>query len=587
MADPMTSLFGKRAFRGTGRTQDYFPEAPDLDFLQRPTFMAPGAGYNPKLDPASLVSAGFSPRNAMVLQGFRQQLHEQAGAEREFEDTRRALDGLATLDPTRKTFSKELLDIFRKNPTSMRNPEVLQRAEFISKFAGQPQWSVEDIEDPDIYQQAVKEGWGNLSPQEAKRRANSLITQRTIRGELAALGMPKTDLDKVQNWTQEDYLREKGRLVREAKGATAKPWYERLGKTAAEDVRTVAKETKALADFEDEYAKVLADNPGLTKDAYVKQFKGDPDFNSYRTRRLAEAIPSLVQEYSLTPQEAAQVLGLGGMIPQATTATDPFADRTTFGPAAQEAPTVAPQSSPGASSPVPGAPISQADLKRLELAPTAPKTDTGFNFPTLGDDMPEGPVTSAIKATKQAASNLASNIKFDPMQALAQATSPGGVTQMAAIPAPTAEQQNKEWTAAKQKVRDFIASIPGDDQQKLKILGSLVSEQSIPHDFFTKKKATEGDRAFVPAGSALEEALREMDPKLRSTALKDKDGVKRWKDIAKVVAQEEMAQRGLINASAGDPQAANVAKVTSRAQYDALPSGTPYTDSNGRRAVKK
>lgn len=365
MADPMTALFGKRPFRGTGRADDYFPEAPDLDFLQRPTFMSSGSGYNPSLDPDALVSAGFSPRNAMLLQGIRQQFHDQAEAQREYTDSQQAMAGLSKIDPASKNFSTELLNIFRSNPRAQRNPEILQQADFISRFAAQqkPSWSVEDIEDPDIYTMAVEQGWDRLSPQEARRRATTALTQRTMRGELAALGMTKEDLDKMDRWTQEDFLREKGRLLRESKGTTAKPWYDRIGKAAAEDVRTFAKGVKELQDFEDEFTKLQQDDPKLTRDDYVKRFKGDADFNAYRQRRLSEAIPSLVQEYSLTPQEAAQVLGLGGMIPeQAETkaAPDPFADRTTIGsgvvPPVAAPTTVAP--------PVPA--VSQADLKRVE-----------------------------------------------------------------------------------------------------------------------------------------------------------------------------------------------------------------------------
>lgn len=422
MADPLTSTFGRRAFRGTGRTDDYFPPPPDLDFLQRPTFMAPGASYNSKLDPQSLISAGFSPRNAMVLQGLRQQLHEQSAMEREYADTEKAMQGLSTIDPSGKNFSKDLLAIFRNSPGAMRNPEVLKQADFISKFAGQPQWSVEDIEDPDIYQQAVKENWGTLSPQEAKRRANSALTQRSMRGELASLGMERADLDKLKSWTQEDFLREKGRLMRESKALSTKPWYERIGKTAAEDVRTAARETKALQDFEDEYAKVLVDNPTLTKDAYVKQFKGDPDFNSYKQRRLAESIPSLVQEYSLTPQEAAQVLGLGGMIPQQAAAPDPFADRTTMGAGAPGAAPAAPQRAAGASLPVPSptvtpvtstlAPQDQLTYQSPEgprQVPLAPpgtgaqadlKREQPVTFESLARDVAERGRTSARRTTE-------------------------------------------------------------------------------------------------------------------------------------------------------------------------------------------
>lgn len=397
MADPMTSLLGRKPFRGTGRTEDYFPAPPDLDFLQRPTFISPGAGYNPKLDPEALVSAGFSPRNAMVLQGLRQSLHEQAESEREYMDTQRAMGRLSQINPNGKNFSQELLSIFRENPRAQRNPEVLQQADFISRFASpQTSWSVEDIEDPDIYAQAIKENWGGLTPQEARRRANAALTQRSIRGELASLGMTKQDLDKITSWSQEDYLREKGRLVREAKSATAKPWYERIGKTAAEDVRTFAQEAKALQDFEDEFAAVLADNPTLTKDAYVKQFKGDPDFTTYRQRRLAQKVPTLVEEYGLSGEEALQVLGLGGMFREAQAASapvDPFADRTTTGVAAPQ-PSQAASTAPVITPPAvpPAKAVSQADLKQDDRASSTPVT-----FETLSQS-----VTQKAEAARKA-----------------------------------------------------------------------------------------------------------------------------------------------------------------------------------------
>jgi hypothetical protein len=278
--------------------------------------------------------------------------------------------------------------------------------------------------------------------------------------------------------------------------------------------------------------------------------------------------------------------------PEQALAPDPFAGLTTYGdskavpaPAgAVQAPAVAPAT---VTSPVvPEAPVAAADLKRVEPvpAPTEPKTDTGFNFPTLGDDMEQGPVTKAINQGSQAVSNITSNVKFDPLQSLAMATVPGGMEMLAAKPAPTTEQQDQEWTSAKQKVRDFIASIPGDDQQKLKVLGSIVTEQSIPHDFFTKKKAGDGRIAYISAGSALQNAMREADPKLGTSALKDAAGVKEWRDVARVVAQEEMAKRGLIKVPGISPVNAPV-KVSSLDEIRKLPVGSAF-DYNGQIRTK-
>lgn len=215
-----------------------------------------------------------------------------------------------------------------------------------------------------------------------------------------------------------------------------------------------------------------------------------------------------------------------------------------------------------------------------------PAKATEFNFPTLGDDMAPSPTRQVLQGVKDAVGNVVSNVKFDPLQSLATAVQPGGIQTMATVAPPTEQQQNQEWTSAKQKVRDFISKIPGDNQQKLKILGSLLTEQAIPHDFFSQKKAADGRVAFVPAGSALQSAMEEADPKLGRTALKDKDGVKEWKDIARVVAQEEMAKTGLVRTPASSSEAPST-RVTTQSQYDALPSGTRYVDSNGRVAVKK
>jgi hypothetical protein len=352
-----------------------------------------------------------------------------------------------------------------------------------------------------------------------------------------------------------------------AKASITKPWTDRLSDKEAAAVREAAGAARTLQDFEDEFAGVQKDNPSLTRDAYVKQFKGDASFADYKARRLMEAAGGLMQDFGLQPKEAAQILGLNIGGPQQAPSPWPTAAPTSFG-----TPQMVPQAAP-----VPAA---------LPTVQTPPTRTTEFNFPTLGDDMAPSPTRQAIQGVKDAVGNVISNVKFDPIQSLATAVQPGGVQVMAAMPAPSTEQQNQAWTSAKQKVRDFIDKIPGDDQQKLKVLGSLLTEQPIPHDFFTKEKAKDGRIAYVPAGSALQDALRESDPKLGRFALKDKNGSREWADVARVVAQEEMAKLGLAKTPASQPTS-QPSQVTTRAQYDALPSGTRYVDSNGRVAVKK
>jgi len=377
----MTSLFGKRALRGTGRTADYFPQAPDLDFLDRPAFIPSGGGYNAKLDPQNLVSAGFSPRNAMVLQDIRRQMHEDAQMEREQMDSQRAMDSLSRLDPSSKGFSKELLNIFRGSPGAIHNPDVRQTADFLSRFANQkPEWTVENIEDPDIYEQAVREKWDTLTPSEARRRANAAITQRGIRGELAALGMSQQDLDKNPTWSQEAFLREKGRLLRESKAAPR----EALGSSE------LGKFNEALTSYNDALAGVDA---AATEDAKRAAFKTatgkDPvtekdwqdAYNLVKQSTVGapkQALQQMVDLYQgrAIPPVVMQALGIPTTpsvndVKPATTApvTWPTDAPTTFGPG--QAPVAAPATTAVAPVTTPLATVSPADLKRVDAAPVS------------------------------------------------------------------------------------------------------------------------------------------------------------------------------------------------------------------------
>jgi hypothetical protein len=383
MADPMTELFGRRAFRGTGRTADYFPEAPDLAFLDRPVFNS-AAGYNPNLDPESLVAAGFSPRNAMLLQGVRQDFHDRAEMESDFMDTQRAMDGLSRLNPSGKGFSKELLSIFQNNPRAMRNPEVLQRADFISRFATpQASWSVEDIEDPDIYDQAVKENWGALTPQEARRRANTAMGQRTMRGELAALGMTRAELDKIPSWSQEDFLREKGRLMRAAKASPR----EALGSSE------LNKFNEAMTAYNDAAAGV---DVAATPEAKIEVFKQRTGREPVSAQDWQDAYMMVKDSTMASPRQSLQqlvelyqgrdipevVLRTLGITPQAVQAASPQTAPawpeqapTSIGtglPGSAPAPATSatPPQAPAPVPPVVSPQVSPADLKRLDAPQT-------------------------------------------------------------------------------------------------------------------------------------------------------------------------------------------------------------------------
>jgi hypothetical protein len=338
MADPLTEIFGRRPFRGTGVVDDYFPEAPDLSYLGRPSFIPRGAGYNPNLDPQGLAAAGFSPRNIMRLQGIRQDLHAQAEQQRMAQDEGSALDALSKIDPANRNFSTQLLDIFRKNHRAQQSPNVMGQVELLSRFAPKtPQWSVEDIDDPDIYDLAVQENWSKLSPAEARRKASRAMMQRQMRGELAGLGLPQKELER--DWTQEDYLREKGRLMRESKATSVKPWMERLSDKEAAAVRAEVQSSMAPEDFTAEFAAIQKDNPNLTEEEYVKKYKGVNSLDEYRLRRAMEsgAPQKIMREYGLTQDEVADLFGVRGRMAQPAS-VNPWEDRTTLANPNQEIP---------------------------------------------------------------------------------------------------------------------------------------------------------------------------------------------------------------------------------------------------------
>ena len=107
------------------------------------------------------------------------------------------------------------------------------------------------------------------------------------------------------------------KLPPKKKAEDAKPWQERLSYKEGEAIREAARAAKAgtFQDFETEFTEQTTkkDAPFKgTRDEYVKQFKGDPNFDAYRQRRLMETGQNLMDEYGLSQEEAAQVLGIRG-----------------------------------------------------------------------------------------------------------------------------------------------------------------------------------------------------------------------------------------------------------------------------------
>jgi hypothetical protein len=160
-----------------------------------------------------------------------------------------------------------------------------------------------------------------------------------------------------------------------------KPWQERLSFKEGEAIREAARGAKSgtFQDFEEEFTAVQADNPKITRDEYVKQFKGDADFNAYQERRLMETGQDLMDEYGLSQQEAAQVLGIRPqMVQESVSAPSPVRDlsagnidssRPVRGPEAMfegvkaTGPGIGAPASPSPAAPTP---VSQADLKRID-----------------------------------------------------------------------------------------------------------------------------------------------------------------------------------------------------------------------------
>jgi hypothetical protein len=197
MADPLTSLFGRPPFQGSGHIQDYFGPGPDLGYITqgRPEFIPEDGGYDPDLDVPSLLQQGVPFEAAMQLQGLRARLHAQGSQERMRTDTQGALGELSKIDPSRETFAKDLLGIFRKYPTAYKSKDFADQVEMIGGFAKmmppkkeEKLFDLTTLKDPELIDVALAEGWDKLPEQQGAIRAFTAQTKKEQKMNLVKAG---------------------------------------------------------------------------------------------------------------------------------------------------------------------------------------------------------------------------------------------------------------------------------------------------------------------------------------------------------------------------------------------------------------
>lgn len=358
--------------------------------ISRPAPASGYQGYYQGIASRRAPSSGFaSPQRRLSVREW-----EQAQGRAAYEqEARRAVQQLASIEPDDPEFpykQEETLFRSRFGRELVKDPRVVSvlKNRTAENLRIQKQFQ-EDPESQTDYLIARREG---LDPRTALGRAMQASELRKNRLWFAEKGGDLEAFDSGQ------FMRN-GRFDRAAAQAyinqvpkkrdQEKPWQERLSYKEGEAIREAARGAKAgtFQDFEDEFAAVQADNPRITRDEYVKQFKGDADFNSYRQRRLMEVGQDLMDEYGLSQQEAAQVLGIRPQMPQAGVSEVPPAPDLSAGNIDSSRPRRGPEAmfegvkatGPGIGAPAPAAPapVSPADLKRID-AP-APVTFESLN----------------------------------------------------------------------------------------------------------------------------------------------------------------------------------------------------------------
>lgn len=243
---------------------------------------------------------------------------QKAAYEQDARRTLQSLSGLDPADPELTTKQESLLLQSRYGQDLVRDPRVTSvlKNRFTERAALEKQFQ----EDPDSqtdYLIARREGADHRT---ALSNAAQAAAQRKERLWFVEKGGNLEDFDSGQfmrngrfdRAAAQSYINQ---LPPKKKAEDNKPWQERLSFKEGEAIRTAARGAKegAFDDFEAEFTEQTTkkDEPFKgTRDEYVKQFKGDPDFNSYKQRRLMETGQTLMDEYGLNAEEAAQVLGI-------------------------------------------------------------------------------------------------------------------------------------------------------------------------------------------------------------------------------------------------------------------------------------
>jgi hypothetical protein len=326
------------------------------------------------------------------------------------QEARRALQGLSTIQPDDPELPYKQEEILYRSPYGrdlVKDPRVtgLIKTRTAESLRLQKQFQ----EDPESQTDYILARRAGMDPQSALGRAVQSSEMRKNRLWFAEKGGNLEDFDSGR-------FMQNGRFDRAAAQAyinqipkkkdAEKPWQERLSFKEGEAIREASRAARDLTDFEEEFATVLKDNPTLTRDAYVKQFKNAPDFETYRRNRILTEGDRLMREYGLSRNEAASLLGIQTEAPVSDASAAPEGVRK--GPEAMfegvrgEPSNLAPTfegrkdtgGTPGAPATAASPQVSPADLKRIDSLPGA---DAPRTFETLSQE-----VTAAGAAARKA-----------------------------------------------------------------------------------------------------------------------------------------------------------------------------------------
>lgn len=207
MADAPFQLLGRTPFAGTGRVADYFGPPVDLSYLTagRPDFIPDDGNYNSDLDVPSLLNQGVPFEQAQQLQGLRARLHEQAARERARVDAQGAITELSQIDPSRETFAKDLLGIFRKYPNARRSKDFVDQVEMIGQFSRMmPQkqevkmFDLSEIKDPEVRAVAIQEKWDTLPENQGQIRAYDALHRKAQKLDLVKAGYSPEQIAEME-----------------------------------------------------------------------------------------------------------------------------------------------------------------------------------------------------------------------------------------------------------------------------------------------------------------------------------------------------------------------------------------------------